>query len=55
VEQHKLNEFFISSMLNTKGQHNKSFKPNAYRCDFQPHYASKGFGKLTYLAGLASA
>jgi hypothetical protein len=24
---------------------NKSLKPNAYQRDFQPHYASKGFGK----------
>ena len=37
--------FLSVGMLNTKGQHNKSLKPNAYRRDFQPHYASKGFGK----------
>ena len=37
--------FLSVGMLNTKGQHNKSLKPNVYRRDFQPHYASKGFGK----------
>jgi len=47
--------FLSVGMLNKKGQHNKSLKPNAYRRDFQPHYASKGFGKLSYLAGPASA
>jgi hypothetical protein len=47
--------FLSVGMLNTKGQHNKSLKPNACRRDLQPHYASKGFGKLSYLAGLASA
>jgi hypothetical protein len=38
---------------------NKSLKPNAYRSDFQPHYASKGFGKCISLCwpgiGLAQA
>jgi hypothetical protein len=38
---------------------NKSLKPNAYRRDFQPHIASKGFGKCVTLCwpgiGLAQA
>ncbi|MBE7467744.1 MAG: hypothetical protein HS114_01205 [Anaerolineales bacterium] len=38
---------------------NKSLKPNAYRRDFQPHFASKGFGKCVTLCwpgiGLAQA
>jgi hypothetical protein len=42
-------------MLNTKGQYNKWLKPSVCWCDLQPHFANKGFGKLSYLAGSVSA
>jgi hypothetical protein len=47
--------FISGGILNTKGQYNKSLKLNACRRDFRPHFASKDFGKLSDLAGPASA